>query len=165
MTIFRSTLFSFLILAGTLVPPFAMGQEKSLSHEPHRDDPARNIEMSFKQIALEEQRSRLSFENEMRKLQLEQKRVELERERRSLRDDEHPPRGPGGPGCGRSACKPFLLLLIIGCLVVHLLMAFWVYDDIQKRKTGSRLWIVVALLTGLWGMLVYAIVRIGDKQA
>ncbi len=45
----------------------------------------------------------------------------------------------------------------------YLLLAWWVYDDIQRRKVGSRIWVVVALLTGLFGTFVYALVRVGDR--
>ena len=51
------------------------------------------------------------------------------------------------------------------CAVVHLLLAIWVYQDIRNRNAGSGLWIVVTLLTGLLGVLVYALVRLGDKSA
>ena len=56
-------------------------------------------------------------------------------------------------------------VLLFVLLVVHILLAVWVYQDIRKRNTGSGIWIVVALLTGLFGALVYAIVRIGDAKA
>ena len=54
--------------------------------------------------------------------------------------------------------------IFVVCAVIHILLAMWVYQDIRKRNTGSGLWIVITLLTGLLGALVYAIVRIGDKQ-
>ena len=57
---------------------------------------------------------------------------------------------------------PHLLLLLV--LVVHILVAVWVYQDIRQRNSGSGIWIVVALLTGLLGVLVYAIVRLGDTR-
>ena len=50
-------------------------------------------------------------------------------------------------------------------LVVWLLLAVWVFQDIRKRNAGSGLWIVVTLLTGLLGAVLYALVRIGDKPA
>jgi hypothetical protein len=58
--------------------------------------------------------------------------------------------------------KPFCCLLLLGCAVVHVLTAVWVFQDIRVRGAGSGLWIVIALLAGLLGVLVYAVVRIGD---
>ena len=66
---------------------------------------------------------------------------------------------PGKPGCPGPLCPVFILY----CLVVNLILAFWVNSDIQQRKMGSRIWIVIALLTGLLGTFVYALVRIGDR--
>ena len=34
----------------------------------------------------------------------------------------------------------------------------------MRRNAGSGLWIVVTLLTGLFGAAVYALVRLGEKQ-
>jgi hypothetical protein len=52
--------------------------------------------------------------------------------------------------------------LLIVIAIVHILTAIWVYQDIRKLGVGSRIWIVIALLTGLLGTLVYAVVRLGD---
>jgi hypothetical protein len=60
--------------------------------------------------------------------------------------------------------KGFLFLFMATCVLVHILTAVWVYQDIQKRHVGSGLWIVLALLTGLCGTLVYAVVRLGDTS-
>ena len=59
------------------------------------------------------------------------------------------------------ACIDMLLLLIA---VVHILVAVWIYTDIRKLNRGSGLWIVIALLTGLLGTPVYAVVRLGDER-
>ena len=54
----------------------------------------------------------------------------------------------------------------MGILTIHVLLAVWIAKDIRKRNTGSGIWVVIALLSGLMGGLVYAVVRIGDsKQA
>jgi len=67
------------------------------------------------------------------------------------------------PSHGKAAhCLMFVMI----CGIIHILMTIWVYQDIRKRNAGSGIWIVVALLTGLLGTLVYAVVRLGDaKQA
>ncbi len=54
--------------------------------------------------------------------------------------------------------------LLIVIAIVHILTVIWVYQDIRKRGVGSGIWIVIALLTGLLGTLVYAVVRLGDTR-
>ena len=39
------------------------------------------------------------------------------------------------------------------------------YVDIRSRKAGSGLWVVITLLAGFFGALIYAVVRLGDMQA
>jgi len=56
----------------------------------------------------------------------------------------------------------FPLLAI--CCIVHVLVAVWVYQDLRRRNAGSGIWIVIALLAGLFGALVYAVVRLGDSR-
>ena len=58
--------------------------------------------------------------------------------------------------------KPVAALFFLGCVVVHILVAAWVYKDIRARECGSGIWIAIALLAGLFGALVYAVVRLGD---
>ena len=50
------------------------------------------------------------------------------------------------------------------CLLVHLLATIWVYQDQQRRKKPSGLWLVLVLLAGLPAAAVYALVRIGDAK-
>ena len=85
----------------------------------------------------------------MQKIELEQRRLELERAREDDDDDDD----EGALG--------FLFLI---CGVVHILVAIWVYIDIRQLNRGSGIWIVIALLTGLLGALVYAVVRLGDGR-
>ncbi len=147
------------LLAGQL----AYGQDNQ--PPPGPNDPHRAIEIRHKQIDLDQRQAEMNFNNEMRKIQLEQKRRELNRDQKMP-----PPPGPqAGPGKG-CWCGPHKGLkhfggLVALCLVVHILIAIWVYQDIRQRNAGSGLWIVIALLTGLLGALVYAVARLGDKPA
>lgn len=107
----------------------------------------------------------MQFNNEMRKIQLEQKSLELDRDRKMKQN----PDAKAYPGQGywrghHQTMKHFCGLMLI-CMVVHILLAIWVYQDIRKRNAGSGLWIVITLLTGLLGALVYAVARLGDKPA
>lgn len=99
-------------------------------------------------MEMEEQEAEANFHRQMRELELEKQRMGLEYKKKAKKhhDDK------GGA----------VLLLIL--LTVNILMAVWVYQDIRKRNSGSGIWIVMALLTGLFGTLVYAIVRLGDTK-
>lgn len=74
-----------------------------------------------------------------------------------------------GPACGlrhghhHPLCG--LLCWIAFCIVVcNILLAMWVFTDIRKRGEGSGIFIVLALLIGIPAVVVYALVRIGDKK-
>jgi hypothetical protein len=102
------------------------------------------MEMREMEMELEDREAESSFNRQMRELELEERMLELERAREGHKDEMHP-----------------LLLLVV---VVHILVAVWVYTDIRKLNRGSGIWIVIALLTGLLGTLVYAVVRMGDAR-
>lgn len=97
-----------------------------------------------------------------RKMELQQREAEMELERRKAELDleghkmklEHLRKAHTG--------GPHPLLAVI--LIVNILAAVWVYQDIRRRDSGSGIWIVIALLTGLLGTLVYAVVRLGDEK-
>lgn len=164
-------LVAVVLLTGRL----AIAQE----HEPMPppDDPERAIELQNQQLDLEQRRAEMNFENEMRKLQLAQKRMELDGRQQMGPGPAMGPcsdkgcylamkPGPGKQGwkgrhAGMKHCAAFMLF----CLVIHILLSIWVYQDIRRRNAGSGVWIVITLLTGLLGALVYAVVRLGDKPA
>jgi hypothetical protein len=100
--------------------------------------------MKEREMDLQQRQAKMDMEREMQKLDLENQRLKLEHARGAHKGEPHP-----------------LLLLI---LVVNILVAIWVYMDIRQLNRGSGLWIVIALLTGLLGTLVYAIVRLGDGR-
>jgi uncharacterized membrane protein YhaH (DUF805 family) len=53
----------------------------------------------------------------------------------------------------------FFILIIIGLFVVWILLAVWVYRDAKKRGMEATLWLLLVLLTGFIGLIVYLIVR------
>ena len=65
-------------------------------------------------------------------------------------------------GCWQ-ACR-FLRCAIGFLAVIHILLAFWVFTDIRKRGEGHGVFIVIALLAGVPGTILYALVRIGDRK-
>ena len=118
-------------------------------------EPEENVEREMHlrsmQLELEEREAKLGFQERMRELELEQRRIELEHQRRPQEHSKHHRKG-----------KPHLLLIVL--FIVHILMAVWVYKDIRERNRGSGIWIVIVLLTGLFGVLAYAVVRLGDTR-
>ena len=156
-----------------LTGPLARGQ--GAQPEPRRDNPLRAIELRHKQLDIDQRQHEIAFNEQMRQLELEKKRMELEQERAMLKTHEQKPAprpGIAGPGAfpGKDGYKKchFMMKHFFGfvfmCMIVHVLLAIWVYQDIRKRNAGSGIWIVVALLTGLPGALVYAVVRMGDAR-
>ena len=103
----------------------------------------RNQEVALREreLSLQQKQNELDFQREKQK-------IELERLRQSIK-----------PAVKKQNDKLAPLLLIL--LIVHILCAVWVYQDIRKLNYGSGIWLVIALLTGLLGTLVYAIVRMG----
>jgi hypothetical protein len=108
------------------------------------------LEAQAVQMELAERATEFAFQQEMRELELEKLRIEIDRERAEI--------DRVAPGRHHKNCGPFLLL----CLLVHVLLTVWVYLDIRKRNTGSAIWIVLALLSGFFGALLYVLVRLGD---
>ena len=94
----------------------------------------RQMEQRERELELQHREEEMSIERERQKLELEQHKID--------------------------GALPLLLLIA----VVHILVAVWVYTDIRKLNSGSGIWIVIALLTGLLGTLVYAVVRMGDAR-
>jgi hypothetical protein len=129
-----------MMLAAMFLPAGLFGQELE------QEEAEFQMEMRERQMELEQRGAEMDFERRMQQLELEERELELEHLRRKHhdKDDLHP-----------------LLLLV---LIVHILVAIWVYQDIRRRGCGSGIWIVIALLAGLLGTLVYAIVRLGDGE-
>jgi hypothetical protein len=137
-----------LFLAAVLFAPAAA---LCMEHAP-QEDPGRQMELRNIELEMQRQEAKAQFEREMANLELQQRRMELERQ------------GQAGPHRAILPPKPKdgghpLLLLIC---VVHILTSVWVYMDIRERNRGSGLWVVITLLAGLLGALVYAVVRLGD---
>ena len=138
------------LIAAIIVPAASLfAQEEDLDQNIEQLEKRMTIQRM--EMELQEQRSQLEFENQMRQIELDQRRAELEN------------KGNKAGYHGRKHHKDCGLFILI-CLIVNILTAIWVYMDIRDRKKGSGLWIIIAVLTGLLGTLVYAVVRIGDAK-
>jgi Flp pilus assembly protein TadB len=125
------------------IPTVAYSQENAASSA-QKQNAARTKEMQLreKELDLQQKEAELKFQQQKRELELQSRKIELENARKPKQD-----------------AKDLILILI---LVMNVLCSIWVYQDIQKKSHESGIWIVVALLTGLIGTLVYAVIRIGD---
>jgi len=112
----------------------------------------RQIELKKEHMALQQHEAEMGFNQKMRE-------IELQKHRMALKNKQQRRKHPGVAGHNGHG-KIFPLLAI--CCIVHILVAVWIYQDIRRRNSGSGIWIVIALLAGLLGALVYAVVRIGD---
>ncbi len=112
----------------------------------------RQMHLREMQLDLQERESELDSQQQMRQLELDKRRMELDRQREGKKHKKAwKPKDKDNAG-------PLLILIAI----VNILTAIWVYQDIRRRGVGSGIWIVIALLTGLLGTLVYAVVRLGN---
>ncbi len=129
-------------------------QETYEESRPPQEDMEREMHLRNMQLELQQHEAELDFQQEMKKLELEKRRIALERKRRAQKHPAH----------FRHCGKGKLLPIAIVCFVVHILLTVWVYKDIRQRNSGSGIWIVIVLLTGLFGVLPYAIVRLGETR-
>jgi len=124
-----------------LLPPGAVLCQEAKGPE----DFERQMQMHEREMELKSREAKMEIDRRMAELELAKRKMELAQMEKARRH------GPGP-------------LLLLGIVVVHILAAVWVYQDIRQRGCGSGLWVVIALLAGLLGTLVYAVVRIGDGE-
>ncbi len=158
-----------MMLAAIFMPAFAAAQEEGPEdiefqiemHERKMElqyqEAERELQHQKAEMELEYRNAEMDLERRMQELELEKYKIELEHMRKPK---EHPGHVKDNDDDDDDGAHPLLLLV----LVVHILCAVWVYQDIRRRAGGSGIWIVIALLTGLLGTLVYAVVRIGESQ-
>jgi hypothetical protein len=129
-------------------------QDPDEEPRPPEEQMEREMHLRHMQLELQEREAELDFQQGMKKLGLEKRKIALKRERRA----------PHHPAQFKHCGKGKMLPIAIVCFVVHILLTVWVYKDIRQRNSGSGIWIVIVLLTGLFGVLPYAIVRLGDTR-
>jgi hypothetical protein len=55
------------------------------------------------------------------------------------------------------AFLPFVFLAV--WLVIAILIAVWVYRDAEKRGESGVLWLIIVLITGIIGLIIWLIIR------
>lgn len=55
----------------------------------------------------------------------------------------------------------WLAIVILGVLffIIGIALAVWVYKDAKKRDMNAAVWLLIVLLTGCIGCIIYLIVR------
>lgn len=53
----------------------------------------------------------------------------------------------------------FIVILSVVFLIIGIALAVWVYKDAKKRDMNAAVWLLVVLLTGCIGCIIYLIVR------
>ena len=139
------TYYLLFVLAAAVFAPAVLAEEAELN-------PQEQMEIRNLQLDLEEREMEMDFRRRAKELELKKHSLGMEREYQKKKHYA------GSKRCHDKDGKPILVLLAI----VHILLAVWVFQDIRKKSDSSGIWIVLALLTGLLGVLVYAVVRLGD---
>lgn len=139
----------------------AVAQERPERARPE-PNPMMELQLRERQLDLEARESEMDFERNMHELELQKRRAEIGRiaGTRKPGPEAARPSGQCGPG-HKNGCAGLFFVVVAA---IHVLVTVWVYRDIRQRNAGSGLWIVIALLSGLLGALVYAVVRIGDMR-
>lgn len=54
-----------------------------------------------------------------------------------------------------------MLIVILGVVffIIGIALAVWVYKDAKKRDMNAAVWLLIVLLTGCCGCVIYLIVR------
>jgi uncharacterized membrane protein len=58
-----------------------------------------------------------------------------------------------------AAAYASIYIIIIISFIIGILLAIWVYKDAKKRNMNAVLWLIIVLIFGCCGCLVYLIVR------
>ncbi|MFX1350580.1 MAG: hypothetical protein ACFE92_18055 [Promethearchaeota archaeon] len=52
-----------------------------------------------------------------------------------------------------------MIILVIVYYIIGILIAVWVYKDAKKRDMNAAVWLLIVLLTGCIGCIIYLVVR------
>jgi hypothetical protein len=106
------------------------------------------IEIQEMLLLIKAREAEFEHKQSMQALELEERRIRIERMR-----------GDSGWTHKRRHGHGLLFLVI---LVAHILLTVWVYKDMNEQQIGRALWVPITLLAGVFGAILYAIVRNAD---
>ncbi|MHA1460335.1 MAG: hypothetical protein ACTSO8_02540 [Promethearchaeota archaeon] len=52
----------------------------------------------------------------------------------------------------------YIVILVVACLI-SLGISIWVYKDAKKRDMNATVWLLIVLVTGCIGCIIYLVVR------
>jgi len=61
-----------------------------------------------------------------------------------------------------------MCIIPILAFIICIVLAIWVYKDAQKRGSSGALWLIIVLITGIIGLIIWLVVRPpigGEKKA
>lgn len=132
-----------------LAAMFVLSAAPAAAAENDKDIPtAEQMEQQERLWKFRDREAEFEHQQETRKLELDERRAKIEHMRRRPGDKHH--------GCG-----PLLLLVI---LLTNILLTVWVCKDMREQKIGRALWVPITLLAGVFGAIIYAIVRNADVR-
>jgi len=146
----RQIMLAFLVI-GTILSgaAFATAEEEELALKAEKLEFAH--EARLKELEVNARQAEIEFDSQMRELELDERRAQIERTHQ-------------GSGRHKQEKGGFMCLIVLAMIIVRILATIWLCRDLSQRKTGSGLWIPIVILAGLFGLLVYAVARIGDMQ-
>ncbi|MBA3043648.1 hypothetical protein FP804_00755 [archaeon] len=60
---------------------------------------------------------------------------------------------------GYGLCAGAACIIPIIIWIVFLFIAIWVYKDAEKRGKSGALWLIIVLITGIIGLIIWFVVR------
>jgi hypothetical protein len=130
---------------------FVLSAAPAAAAETDNDTPTvEQMDLHERGLELKAQEAEFEHQQNLRELELEERRIEIDRMQGGRRW-AHKPHGGG-----------FLFLVIV---VTNILLTVWVCKDMSEQKIGRALWVPITLLAGVFGAIVYAIVRNADTRA
>ena len=50
------------------------------------------------------------------------------------------------------------IIIVVWC-IIGIVLAIWVYKDAESRGMNGALWLIIVILTGIIGLIIYLVVR------
>ena len=85
-------------------------------------------------------------------------------------EPDYPPQeSPGNtlydqiPGFGNSLI--FIIIILVIWVVSAIILAYWVHRDLRKREVQGYSYIILTLILGIIGFIIYYLIRYNEKCA
>ncbi len=140
------------MLAAMVVAVVLVGMAAKVMAQEGEAPTADQMERMKAAMELEARKAELEQEQQMRQLDIDARRAEIEKQQQPSR--------PHGMGPQDGAHGGIMLLIVI----TNILLTVWVCKDMREQKIGRALWVPIVLLTGVFGAILYAIVRLADTR-